>query len=353
MEQNKAGVIDSHKDAWVPDVVVGTSIGAVNGAAITLGRTAEELEAIWLKLRSEDVMGLPPGMSAITRGVVNQALKRVIGTPLPQMTETEATSPPKAQSWLPAPILPAWVNNIILGRWSNLLDTGPLARTLSEQMQITPEALESSDKTLLISTTNVKTGAEQVFSNKPVYRLSTGDPHERIATPITINRIVASCSIPMVYPWTSDSEDVYWDGAIVSNTPLSSAFHAVGDRPIEEDMEIMVVIMTPWVERGEPAPSNNLPDNFADAVIRTLDWALLASFRNELAKTKLYRRLVETDRAAGYDQKYRYVKDIMIAAPDEFQSIARIITYEENATRNLIQKGYDAAKETYQAHFGA
>ena len=40
---------------WVPDVIVGTSIGAVNGAAIASGHTAHSLWALWRRLRTDDV----------------------------------------------------------------------------------------------------------------------------------------------------------------------------------------------------------------------------------------------------------------------------------------------------------
>jgi NTE family protein len=42
-ETAKTGVKQSHSGPWTPDIVVGTSIGAVNGAAIVQGISAEEL----------------------------------------------------------------------------------------------------------------------------------------------------------------------------------------------------------------------------------------------------------------------------------------------------------------------
>ena len=42
-----------------PQVVVGTSIGAVNGAAIVQGFSPAELEKFWLSLEEKDVHGLP------------------------------------------------------------------------------------------------------------------------------------------------------------------------------------------------------------------------------------------------------------------------------------------------------
>lgn len=39
----------------IPDVIIGTSVGAINGATIASGRTPSELEAIWLKLSEKMV----------------------------------------------------------------------------------------------------------------------------------------------------------------------------------------------------------------------------------------------------------------------------------------------------------
>ena len=64
---------------------------------------------------------------------------------------------------------------------------------------------------------------------------------------ITLNRIIASCSIPLIYPWTQDDDgELYWDGALVANTPLSAAFDAVSGHPIDEPMEIVIVLLNPW-----------------------------------------------------------------------------------------------------------
>ncbi len=40
---------------WFPDVIVGTSIGAVNGAAIASGHTSHSFWALWRRLKTDDV----------------------------------------------------------------------------------------------------------------------------------------------------------------------------------------------------------------------------------------------------------------------------------------------------------
>ncbi|MBI5950325.1 MAG: patatin-like phospholipase family protein [Chloroflexi bacterium] len=57
MESGKQGLDSSHATAWDPQVVVGTSIGAVNGAAIAQGMPADELVGVWESLEEKDIQG--------------------------------------------------------------------------------------------------------------------------------------------------------------------------------------------------------------------------------------------------------------------------------------------------------
>jgi hypothetical protein len=55
---------------------------------------------------------------------------------------------------------------------------------------------------------------------------------------------------------------------------------------------------------------------------------------------------------AGKDQPYRLVRDIIVA-PREFLPVERIIDYDEPASRELIEKGYEAAERAFKSRFGA
>jgi NTE family protein len=350
----KDGVDINHQGAWEPDVVVGTSIGAVNGAAIVQGISAQELESFWLALREKDIQGLPPGMRALSKLIARRAIQQMIGVPLERVQEKDATSPIPEQYWPPLPFMPHWLAEKLVGRWINLLDTGPLRRTLSERLKINEQKIAHSVKTLLITATNVQTGERVIFSNRPVVSRSDGIPRKDVYEGITINRILASCSIPLVYPWTYDpgSQAFYWDGAVVSNTPLGGALDAVRDQPVEIPMEVVVVLMTPWWEAGEVAPTRarELPDSFSEAVTWTLDWALLASFRERLRLIDMFNQFAAFERETDSSRyQYRQVK-VLIVSPDDFFPVARIIDYDEYSAK-LIQLGYQAARKAFQKHF--
>jgi NTE family protein len=354
MEANKTGVDTTHQAAWSPDIVVGTSIGAVNGAAIVQGLSAEELGQFWLSLRERDIEGLPPGMRWVARGIARRAFKQMIGVSLPQVPAQQATSPTPDKFWPPLPLLPRWLGEHTVGRWINLLDTGPLRQTLLTRMQFDEQKIAQSAKTLLIAATNVQTGERVIFSNRPIYRRSQGNARRDVIPGITVDRILASCSIPLIYPWTHDRETqaYYWDGAVVANTPLGAALDTVADRPVDIPMEIVVVLMTPWWKAGEQLPdqARALPESFGEAITWTLDWALLASFRERLRLIEAYNRFAEQERAENRSPlQYRQVK-VLIIAPEKFFPVARIIDYDQQSAE-LIQLGYEAAQQAFHNSF--
>jgi NTE family protein len=353
-QHHKPGVDAPHQGHWSPDIVVGTSIGAVNGAAIVQGIDADDLLAFWRSLRERDIEGLPPNMTRFARWCINQVIKNLIGVSLSPVHPADATSPTPEQSWLPLPGLgklgAAW-----LGRWANLLDTGPLRMTITHRLGLDPRKIEQSPATLLINATSVSTGQRVTFSNRPVFRRASTEPRPDVLPGISIQRILASCSIPLVYPWTFDeiTRGVYWDGAVVANTPLGVSLDAANDYPVEDRMEAVVVLMTPWRE-GSPVQDpaqQRLPQDFAEAITWVLDWFLLASFRERLDLVRAYNRL----RAIGQEIHHPELAsirqvDVVIVAPQDFFPAARIIDYDEH-TNHLIQMGYQAAECAFRENF--
>lgn len=356
MQTQKDGLDADHAGAWDPQVVVGTSIGAVNGAAIAQGIPPEQLERIWIELEEKDIEGLPPGMRWLGRWLARRIFREIIGADLPQVPPELSAARPPSKFWPPLPLLPACLGEKLIGRWINLLDTGPLRQTLVNKMGFDAEKLAASPKTLLIAATNVQTGERTMFSNRPILRRETGQVRQDIYPGINVDRIVASCSIPLVYPWTYDAPTraFYWDGAVVANTPLGSAFDAFGDAPMDVPVEVVVVLMTPWWKAGEPLPkgARQMPESFGDAITWALDWMLLASFRERLRLIDAYNRFAEQERAQGKGPyQYREVK-VMIVAPSEFLPAARIIDYDREKSIELIEMGYQAARRVFENEFG-
>lgn len=357
-EAEKSNVETDHRGPWQPDIVVGTSIGAVNGAAIAQGISAEELERFWLSLSEADIQGLPPGMGWLARRMTNNILRRSIGTPLPRTPQAISFAQEDDSSWTPfLPFVPKWLSHRIVGRFRNLLDTGPLYQTLLHRLKLDEQAIANSATKLLISATNVRTGEGVYFSNQALMNPKTDAPHPYIRQPITLRRIIASCSIPIIYPWTTDDDgEVYWDGAVVANTPLAPAFDAARDRPLDEPMEALVVMMTPWEENEDMQShigrEHSLPTDLGATITWVLDWALLGTFRASLLLARQYNALREAQIANGQPATYREVRDVIIAPPD-FLPVERIIDYDEEGSSALIQAGYDCAKDAFEKKFPA
>ncbi|MBI5950324.1 MAG: hypothetical protein HY865_01590 [Chloroflexi bacterium] len=296
-------------------------------------------------------------MRGLARWFTRKAFGAIMQTNLPQVPPQDATSPIPKEFWSPLPMISKWWGERLVGRWINLLDTGPLRKTLHTRFGFDPEKLSASEKALLIAATNVQTGERMIFSNRTIQRRDTGEARQDVVTGITADRILASCSIPLVYPWTFDPETnaFYWDGALVANTPIGVALDVMRDVPMDVPAEIVVVLMTPWWGSNDPTPrtARKLPNSFGDAITWTLDWMLLSSFRERLKLIQTFNELAVRERTEGKGPyKYREVK-VIIAAPDDFLPVERIIDYDGDVSAMLIKEGYKAAKKAFERSFPA
>ena len=354
MRKHKVNLAPDHADVWEPQIIVGTSIGAVNGAAIAQGMSADRLVEVWKSLEEKDIQGLPPGMRGIARWATRAIFKEVMDTKLSQIAPKEATSPIPKEYWPPLPLLPNWLAERLVGHWINLLDTGPLRKTLYSRFGLDEDKLAASKKALLIAATKVRTGERVMFSNREVKDYKRGEMRRDVFTGITADRILASCSIPLVYPWTFDAEteSFYWDGALVANTPLGAAIDMMGE-DTNVPAEVVVVMMTPWWESGDPAPTKTEaePKSFGDAITWMLDWMLLASFRENLKMIRAFNELAKREREEGPPPyRYRLVTPIIVS-PVEFLRAERIIDYDGDVSARLIDEGYKAAKHAFEKAF--
>ncbi len=244
-----------------PDVVVGTSIGAVNGAMIVAGMGAADLEREW-------------------RAMTTDQVQRVRLNPLEYFERP------------------------------SLLDNSPWQATLERQISF--HRVRTSPIAFRVATTDLKRGQLRVFRNEE----------------ITVRHILASCSIPVVYPWTQLDDDIFWDGAVVANTPLRPAID-------EGAEEIYVVLLSPAGARELPPPPNLL-----DAAAHAFDMALLASFEADQKQVEKVNRRVRE----GRDASAHHVVNLRVIAPSENIPAAWILKYDPENTDYLIRLGYADAR---------
>ncbi|MBP7997845.1 MAG: patatin-like phospholipase family protein [Chloroflexi bacterium] len=303
---------------WVPDIVVGTSIGAVNGAAIASGHNAYSLWALWRRLETKDV-------------------QRANLNPL---------------------------------NGNFLLNTSPLRQTLEKEGWVNFSRINSPEAAvhLRVTATEVHSGHLHVFGNSTdLY------PSKMRQEPLTLDHIIASCSIPIVYPATELHGNLYWDGATVANTPLGPAIDAGAE-------EIVVVIMTPFGDE-ESDGNQHAPKNLLEAASTTLEWALLASFQADM---KLFRRvndlvrlqvenahlraqnavLVSQLRGVGLgsefvdangngipdilEKEFKQLPDPVIIAPKLPIPVEQIIQYERDKHEQVYRMGYEDARRAWK-----
>jgi NTE family protein len=321
------------EDGRGPDIIAGTSIGAINAAALASGLSVAQLEARWMAMHTEDVQRLSDDLPAVTRPLArfllhsvltSEARGGVVGYELPREEREQS-----AQS------LFGRLGRLFRSRpFRSLLDTTPWRHTLANWMNFTrinsPQA-----PALLIAATELHTGALEVFCNRTL--------RGRPATPIAIEHLMASSSIPVVYPWTEIGAGKYWDGAVLANTPLDPVIDLAG----EDELEIIVVMMTPWSAAPASGPAAELPQDLAQALTLTLDWALLASYRvafeaisqrNQLAEAVA--RLRAAGLAAPPGPTPRPLALPTVIAPAEPMPLDWIIDYEDRNHRHLFALGY-------------
>lgn len=254
------------ENGLVPDVVVGTSIGAVNGAMITAGMTAAELEREWRALHTD-------------------MIQRFRLNPLEYFERP------------------------------SLLDNSPWQATLEKQISF--HKVRTSRIVFRVASTDIRRGQLRVFRNQE----------------ITVKHILASCSIPVVYPWTDIDGDLLWDGAVVANTPLRPAID-------EGAEEVYVVLLSPAGARELPPPPNLL-----EAAAHAFDMALLASFEADQKQLeKVNRRVREGRDASGH-----HVVNLRVIAPSENIPAAWILRYDPQNTDHLIRLGYEDARKALGA----
>jgi NTE family protein len=184
----ECGVVKALEEANIlPDVIAGVSIGAFNGAIIAAnpGRAAPALESFWNEL------------AICAPDLPNKALLRALSS-----WRTIWFGSP--HFFRPRWVLPASGLDQFPWTWTNFYDVAPAKELLKKYVEFS--RLRESPVRLLVGAVNVETAELELF-----------DSH---ADDLTVDHIMASGSLPPAFPWTTIKEKHYWDGGIISNSPL-------------------------------------------------------------------------------------------------------------------------------------
>jgi NTE family protein len=191
----QAGAYEGMVEAGiVPDWVVGISIGAINAALIAgnpPGQQVERLREFWTRVSSHAPLIPPPWFEPV-RPMLNQ---------MSATTSIMCGVPDFFSPRRPPPAF--YIPNEKPGNLG-YYDTEPLRRTLEELVDF--DLINRKQVRLSLGTVNLRVGKSLYFDN-----------HE---TRIGPDHVRASGALPPGLPPVEVDGDYYWDGGIVSNSPL-------------------------------------------------------------------------------------------------------------------------------------
>jgi NTE family protein len=163
---------------------------------------------------------------------------------------------------------------------THMYEAAPLVDALNEWVDF--ERLNRSPVEVIVTAVEVKSGQLAEFSN-----------HRNGLTP---GHIVASASLPPVFPATSVDGGVYWDGGLIASTPLRPAINAIekhNQRARAPVWELIVVDLF--------TPLAGPPHDFTDVLQRAFELVFFGKFQHDL---KLFQwmndqldLMIEVDRA--------------------------------------------------------
>ncbi|MFA7530759.1 MAG: FAD-dependent oxidoreductase [Castellaniella sp.] len=307
----ECGVLQAMNEAGIaPHVVGGVSIGAINGAIMAGNpdRYSSAVAAFWNDVGAHAPHPVPDPVSH------SLALHGTLMWGIPEFFRPRWMAPPVHDEWWPA-------------QWTSLYELTPLKSLLEKYVDFS--TLASSPIRLIISAVDVDCG-EQVFFDSHIDTL-------------TADHVLASCSLPPLFPWTTIDGRRYWDGGIISNSPLEHVLDTCG----ADNKQVFLVDLFPG--------NRPLPTNLAEVMARRDQIIYGERIRNDAgvrALTSEFKALVdevmlavEPDMAARLRQRPRYVRLMGRGANTTLIRIVR-----DGSAREPLTAAFDFSMAAIQRH---
>jgi NTE family protein len=208
----QAGVYHALHDAGVePDWVIGTSIGAINAALIVGNEPDNRLAALqefWQRVARQSIWGVwsPQVAQALANWVT-------LTSGLPGFFA------PNLFAFL-GPRTPLGADN------AGYYTTAPLERTLSELVDFS--LIKRNKPRLTVGAAHVQTSQMHYFDS--------------LKAEIGVKHVLASGALPPAFPAVRIDGELYWDGGILSNTPVEAVFD---DNPRRNSLVFAVHMWNP------------------------------------------------------------------------------------------------------------
>lgn len=315
----QAGAYQALSEAdHTPDWVAGISIGAINAALIAGNppdRQVESLRHFWEEITRAFDWPAPTG--GVSREMFNTASSMgaaMLGVP-------SFFRPRVPGSFLRGTSIPESIS---------FYDTSPLLETLNRYIDF--DRLNRGAMRLSLGAVDIESGNNVVFDNS---REWIGPRH-----------ILASGSLPPGFPPTEINGRMYWDGGVLSNTPLGKVL-----REMEAHVERALIFQVDlWNARGR------VPCNMFEAESRRK--SIVYSSRTRL-NTDLYRREAEMranikklgERLSPQERQDPAIAAILALGQDRQVDLVHIIykqqTYETSA------RDYEFSRASMRNHWKA
>jgi NTE family protein len=248
----ECGVIKAMEEHKVyPDIVSGISIGAFNSAIIAGNpkHATQALESFWNDLSLE------------TLDVPNEEARRYLSS-----WQTIVWGSP--HFFYPRWAMPAFTPAQLPLHWTSFYDTSSIKELLCKYVDF--KTLKNSPIRLIVMAVNVETSEFETF-----------DSYTDIITP---DHILASGSLPPGFPWTTINEKHYWDGGIISNTPVDATLEVCGST----NKKIYIVELY--------SRNRALPQNMIEVLARKDEILYSEKIRKDIRTNDLinsYKKLIE------------------------------------------------------------
>ena len=197
-----------HEAGIEPDWVIGTSIGAINGAIIAGNPPDQRLDRLrefWHRMERNSF-----GFSTMPRAIANAI---TVGQGIPAFFE------PNLASW--------WNPEARVGvEHASFYQTTPLRNTLEALVDF--DYLDQKQMRLTVGAVNARTGAMRYFDSRK----------ERLC----VEHVMASGALPPAFPAIRIDGEPYWDGGIYSNTPIEAV---LDDEPRRSSVIFSVQVWNP------------------------------------------------------------------------------------------------------------
>jgi NTE family protein len=317
----QAGVYQAlHEHDIEPDWVIGTSIGAIN-ASLIAGNSPEDRLGRLLEF-----------WSRIHRGFLAESLHELPFAG-PMLANMATVAGGVSGFFRPNPLAWMGVHSPLGPEAAGYYSTDQLASTLTDLVDF--ERLNSGAPRITVGAANVGTGEMHYFDSRK--------------QSLTIKHVMASGALPPAFPAVRIDGELYWDGGILSNTPVEAVFD---DNPRRNSLVFAVHIWNP--DSGEP-------DTLWKVFGRQKDLQYASRAKSQITRQKqihrlrhviaeLAKRLPEEDRRsnivremAAYGCLTRMHVVRLLAPPFMGDDHSKDIDFSPRTVRTRWQAGYEEA----------